>query len=251
LILRKFGNYLNANNWSSILVELVVVFVGVYGAFQLENWGEELRENQREGMLLKQLHSEIEYALPLMEAQVESKTARVSGAMQVASRLMQAIGSGELDAGQCNEIFAISVLQWNPLSLTTLDEMVSSGVLSQLDNRKLSSLLFSLNSEMNRLSTYMQLVRDQQNLLMDQYPDLLPRGVDANGESFIHCETDGIRASQPFINHLMSNIGRYRGMLNNLEKQLDSLREIHIKLDEALQTSSNENMTLHEDKSDD
>jgi len=250
LILRKFGNHLRASNWPSILVELLVVIVGVYGAFQLENWGEELRENQRERMLLEQLHSEIEYAYPLMEAQVKSRKGSLNGARQVALRLMQAVESGDLDAEECSQLFQISVLRWNPLSLTTLDEMVSSGLHSQLDNRKLSTLLFSMKAEMNRLSVYMQLARAQQNILMDLYPELLPRGVDPTGESFMHCNTDGMRANQNFINHLMSNIGRYGGMAGNLEDQLASLREVHIKLDEVLQTSSTENTALHEDTPD-
>jgi hypothetical protein len=123
--------------------------------------------------------------------------------------------------------------------------MVNSGVLSQLDNRELSALLFSPNSDMNFLSTYMQLVRYQQNILMDLYPDLIPRGVDANGEELMHCNADGMRASQAFINHLMSNIGRYGGLTRNLEKQLVSLQEIQVKLDEVLRTSDNDNMALH------
>jgi len=233
-------------HWPAVAVELLVVVVGVYAAFQLENWGDDVRENRREMMLLEQLHNELEYAYPLMEQQAETRRLHVDNAMQVAAMLMQPAGSGGLDDEQCSEIFSISILGWKPLSLTTLDEMVSSGVHSQLDDRELRTLLFSLQAEMRSLGTYMQLVREQQNPLMDQYPDLLPRGVDADGEAFMHCDTDGMRASQAFINHLMSNIGRYGGMVNSLEKQMDALRSIHSKLDEVLNTTNVEKVTLHE-----
>ena len=83
MILGKIGNHLSAGNWPSVLVELLVVIVGVYGAFQLENWGEDFRENQRERMLLEQLHSEIQFAYPLMKDQVESKKLLVNDALQV------------------------------------------------------------------------------------------------------------------------------------------------------------------------
>ena len=82
----------------SIFGILIPDIVGVYGAFQLENWGEEPREKQCERMLPEQLHSEIEYAYPLMEAQVESRARHVSGATQVASRLMQAYAIGQSSA---------------------------------------------------------------------------------------------------------------------------------------------------------
>jgi hypothetical protein len=248
--LGKIGNHLSAGNWASVLVELLVVVVGVYGAFQLENWGEELRESQREYMLLEQLHNEIQYAFPLMEEQFENRKLTANAATQVAEILMQPVGAGELTTEQCAEIFEVSVLKWNSLSLTTLDEMVGSGVLSQLQNRELSTLLFSLQADMNFLAAYMQLVRSQQIILMDVYPDLVPRGIDAKGEAFQQCNTDGMRASQAFINHLMSNRGRYMGMAGRLEQELNSLSQIHIKLDEVLQTSGSNAITLHENQSD-
>lgn len=81
---------------------------------------------------------------------------------------------------------------------------------------------------------------------MDQYPNLMPRGVDANGDRFVHCDTDGMRTNQGFINHLMSNIGRYGGMVGRFEEQLDSLQSVHAKLDEVLQGSGTKNDELHE-----
>ena len=228
------------------LIELLVVIVGVYGAFQLERWGEERRESQREWMLLEQLHNEIEVADPLIEAQAQARKSVLNKTIQAASVLMQPPGSGELDDDQCFQIFRISVLSWDPLTLTTLDEMVSSGAHSQLDDRELRTLLFSLKADMQGFSDYMQVVRPAHNVLVDLYPDLLPRGIDADGESFIHCDTDGMRARQDFINHLMSNIGRYGGFANLLEQQLGALRKIHSKLDRVLKTSGTEEIALHE-----
>jgi hypothetical protein len=127
--------------------------------------------------------------------------------------------------------------------------MVNSGTHSQLDDRELRTLLFSLKTEMQGFSDYIQLVRPQHNILMDLYPNLLPRGIDADGKRFIHCDTDGMRARQDFINHLMSNIGRYGGFVNLLNQQLDDLRNIHLKLDKVLETSSAEEIVLHENMS--
>ena len=181
-----------------------------------------------------------------MEAQAKSRRANVNDTLTVASILMQPVGSGELTDDQCLQIFWVSVLNWRPLTLTTLDEMVSSGVHSHLDDRELRALLFSLNAEMQNFSLYMQLVRDQQNILMDLYPDLLPRGVDENREASIECNTDGMRANQAFINHLMSNIGRYEGMVRSLESELEALRAIHDRLDVVLEASNEETVNIHE-----
>lgn len=246
MIIRRISRHITSGDWPLVLIELLVVFVGVYGAFQLERWGEERRESQNEWVLLEQLHNEIERAYPRMEAQAESRRANVNNTLTVASILMQPVGSGELTGDQCLQIFWVSVLTWRPLTLTTLDEMVSSGVHSHLDDRELRALLFSLNAEMQNFSLYMQLVRDQQNILMDLYPDLLPRGVDENREASIECNTDGMRADQAFINHLMSNIGRYEGMVRSLESELEALRAIHDRLDVVLEASNEETVNIHE-----
>ena len=250
MILRSFSNHINNADWTAVFIELLVVIVGVYGAFQLERWGEELREGRNERVLLEQLHNEIERAYPKMEEQAHDGKGIFTGIMEVASILMKPVGSGELNDEQCNRIFQVSILSWDPLVLTTLDEMVSNGVHSQLDDRELRALLFSLKAEMRGFDTYMQLVRPQQNLLMDQYPNLLPRGVE-DGKRVMICNTDGMRASQGFINHLMSNIGRHNGMVSNLEQELAALGQIHNKLDEVLETSGAEKITLHEKSAED
>lgn len=246
MILKKTINHVSSANWPAVLIELLVVIVGVYGAFQLERWGEERRESQREWILLEQLHNEIEVAYPIIEAQAQARRKVLNETNQAASILMQSPGSGELDDDQCYQMFRISVLSWDPLTLTTLDEMVSSGAHSQLDDHELRTLLFSLKADMQGFNDYIHLVRPQHNILMDLYPNLLPRGIGADGESFIHCDTDGMRASQDFINHLMSNIGRYGGFANLLDQQLNALRNIHDKLDKVLETSGDENIALHD-----
>ncbi len=246
LKLRKISNHIKNGDWPIVFIELLVVFVGVYGAFQLERWGEERRESKNEWVLLEQLHNEIEIAYPRMEAQATSRRININDTLSAASVLMQPVGSGELPDDQCSQIFWVSVLGWQPLTLTTLDEMVSSGMHSHIDDRELRALLFSLNAGMQHFSGYMQLVRGQQIILMDMYPELLPRGVDENRETFFECNTDGMRASQAFINHLMSNIGRYGGMVRSLESELEDLRHIHDRLDVVLDASNQEKVNLHE-----
>ncbi|MGB5740355.1 MAG: hypothetical protein WBM54_13515 [Woeseia sp.] len=234
MLLNNFSNHIKNANWPAILIELLVVIVGVYGAFQLERWGEERRESRDEQVLLDQLHNEIELAVPMMEDQLKNYTDTLELAGTVGSLLMQPTGSGELSDDQCMLLFDISILALTPLTLTALDEMVSSGKHSQIDNRQLRTLLFTLKSKIKANEVYSQLVRPQQKILMDMYPELLPRSIDGNGEGTMRCDTDGMRTNQSFINHLMSNLGRYGGMSARLSRELEPLREVLSKLDEVL-----------------
>lgn len=245
MILRKLSNDISSANWSAVLIELLIIVVGVYGAFQVERWGEDRREGREERVLLEQLHNEIELAYPAMEAQFLENRDLVTRGQEVVNILMQPVGSGELNDEQCDVIFSISILRREPLTLITLDEMVSSGKHSQLDDRELRALLFTLKSKMHAMEVFSHLIRPQQNILMDMYPELMPRGIDGSGERFINCNADGMRTSQAFINHLMSNLGRNGGLSASKGREFKALQRLHEKLDEVLETSGPEKTSLH------
>ena len=156
--------------------------MGVYGAFQLEGWGEEWREARDEHMLLEQLHSEVVLAAPLMEEQLQGVGHTLTGTTDALSLLMQAVGTGELNS-------------------------------------------------------FVQMLRFKEIVLMDIYPELMPRGVGNDGEFFIHCDADRMRVNQGYINHLISNFGRKRGLLSHLNQQFDTLIDIHRRLDHVLSIS--------------
>ncbi len=236
MIRERFSRHLRSGNWRAILIELFVVFLGVYGAFQLERWGEQRREADNERVLLEQLQNEIELAEPLMEKQFQEHKKRISDILEVASLLAQPAGSGDLDGDHCDAVLRVSILPWNPLTLTALDEMVSSDVHSKLADRELRALLFSLQAEIRQMNAEMQLVRSFQKHLPDEYPDLLQRGFGSDGKRFLKCDTDGMRTSQRFMNHLVSNHVRMRGVTFGLEDELEAMKSVRRRLDQVLGT---------------
>jgi hypothetical protein len=234
LIRQRFSHYFTSNNSRAILVELLVILVGVYGAFQLERWGEERRESRNERILLEQLQNEIELAEPRMEEQYQDHKDRISDIQEAASILIQPVGSGELSSDQCSAILRVSIVPWNPLTLTALDEMVSSDAHSRLADRELRTQLFSLRAQIRMMNSEMQLVRSYQKHLPDEYPELLQRGFATDGGRFLKCNTDGMRTSQSFMNHLVSNYMRMRGVTGNLEDELEALKSVRHRLDQVL-----------------
>lgn len=237
MLRERFSKHLGSINWRAVFIELLVVLLGVYGAFQLERWGEERREYTNARFLLEQLKNEIELAEPLMEKQLQDHRDNISDIITVASLLAQPAGSGALDQAQCSAVLRVSTLPWNPLTLTALDEMVSSNVHSRLADRELRTLLFSLRAEMQHMNSEMQLVRPLQKHLPDEYPHLLPRGFDSDGNRILECNTDDMRTNQGFMNHLVSNYGRMRAVTGSLEEELEALQTVHRRLDEVLGNS--------------
>ena len=239
MLRERFFHRFTSNSSRAVFVELLIVLLGVYGAFQLERWGEERRESSNERILLEQLQNEIELAEPLMEEQYQDHRDRLSDVQQVASTLLQPVGSGELNVDQCSAILRVSIVPWNPLTLTALDEMVSNDVHSRLADRELRTLLFSLQAEVRQMNAEMQLVRSYQRHLPDEYPELLPRGFASDGRRFMKCNTDGMRASKSFMNHLVSNYARMQGVTGSLEDELEALKSVRHRLDQVLGSKDN------------
>ena len=104
-------------------------------------------------------------------------------------------------------------------------------------NAKLRTLLFNLQSDTQELNSIVQMLWSKEIVLMDIYPELMPRSISDDGEHLIHCDADGMRVNQGFINHLISNFGRKRGLLSRLNQQFDTLLDIHRRLDHVLRIS--------------
>lgn len=234
MIRERFSRHFMSNNSRAIFVELLVILVGVYGAFQLERWGEERRESRNERILLEQLQNEVALAEPMMEKQYQDHRDRISDIQETASILIGPVGSGELSSDQCSAVLRVSIVPWTPLTLTALDEMVSGDVHSRLADRELRTQLFSLRAQIRMMNSEMQLVRSYQKHLPDEYPELLQRGFGGDGSRFLKCNTDGMRTSQSFMNHLVSNYNRMRGVTGNLEDELEALKSVRHRLDQVL-----------------
>lgn len=234
MIRERFSHFFTSSSSRSVFIELLVVLLGVYGAFQLERWGEERRESRNQRILLEQLQNEVALAEPLMEKQYQDHRDRISDIEETASILIQPVGSGELSSDQCTAVLRVSIVLWTPLTLTALDEMVSSDAHSRLADRELSTLLFSLRAEIRRKNSEMQLVRSYQKHLPDEYPELLQRGFASDGSRFLKCNTDGMRTSQRFMNHLVSNDVRMRSVTGTMEDELEALKSVRHRLDQVL-----------------
>lgn len=236
MILRRLIQHFDETNWFLVVVDLLVVLFGLWGAFELENWNIERRERVAELALLSQLHDEIVLETPDLEQQMEGQRATLALATEVAQILSLPGRADQLSPDQCRSMLRISIMMRLPLKLLSLREMVGAGGLSSMRDLPLRGALLRLNgAEENALSN-LQLVRAAHWVLVDHYPELLPRGVDESGDagSIINCDAAGMKQNPAFRNHLISDLGRYGGMLSWESSVMEALEEVHLRLDDLL-----------------
>ena len=56
-----------SQKWPEYLFEIIVLIIGIYGAFSLDNWNENRKDRKEEIVLLIQLQSEFESNLMQLE----------------------------------------------------------------------------------------------------------------------------------------------------------------------------------------
>ena len=105
----------------------------------------------------------------------------------------------------------------------------AAGSLSSLRDRPLREALLRLNGAEENALSFIQLVRPVHWILVDRYPEPLPRTVDE-----IACDADRMRTSRAFRNHLVSDLARYDGQIKWEEDVIEALRDVRLRLDKRL-----------------
>lgn len=62
-MLSRIRNNIRQSNWPILLLELLVLVIGIWGAFQLERWGKDRREARQQFIFLQQLRDETHNAI--------------------------------------------------------------------------------------------------------------------------------------------------------------------------------------------
>ena len=142
--MKRFLNVLK-KKWPGYLLEILVLIIGIYGAFALDNWNEELKERQLEKKYLKLLASDMHKNL---QALTEIQAVRFN---------MNALADGLLKMEQVQPI-PEKVIQfqkdllfttfWEEFvpNTNTLDELTNSGNLAIIENDSIKNSLLNFES---------------------------------------------------------------------------------------------------------
>ena len=135
-------------NWKNHLIELLVVFIGISGAFALNNWNEARQNRELEKKYLTNMYSEINSDINTLSEIIES-TSRDTVHIR---RLLKFLASGESNLDTILPILNImsSAQQFTPRNIT-YESIKSSGGLQILSNFDLRNLIIENYLEYDKL----------------------------------------------------------------------------------------------------
>jgi hypothetical protein len=161
LILRKISNALRAQNWFTVILEVLIVVVGIFAGLQVDSWNESRKDRVKEREYLVRLQGDIDRDTELLANSV-NQSGRWADGITYAWRALD--DTSLIDDDPCRFISGIQRASFNFFPVLydhTFSEIVSSGHLQLIRSSK-------LKDELSRYYT----THESADQWMDSYRDI-------------------------------------------------------------------------------
>jgi hypothetical protein len=137
MILRRFAEALQAQNWTSIWIEFVLLVAGVFLGIQVANWNEQRQLEAHRSAALARLHAESEAAI----AYIERRIVTMGGDAELRTEALRRLSDNDWQgADPVRMTKALDTLQFAPAVApprAVYDELISTGLYSELGDPRL------------------------------------------------------------------------------------------------------------------
>lgn len=239
-LLARIADHLRNQHWTAIAIEFLVVVFGVFLGFQLNTWSDANRQRAEEQRIIGQLRIELEAALAKREAEAADYE-RYWDVLGDAVLAAQDEGVPALTDDQCTAIWTSHIFNFSVVHLATLDEILSTGSISELQNPALRKALLGYDAFRADAADQYAFIRQDFANLFDVHSTAFPRtlrekptiaNIKAIGQditpinSTVDCKLDLIRADQVILNKLVSNLARTTANLQAMRDELNRINEL-------------------------
>ena len=236
MLLRRITKHVKEQNWFAVILDFLIVVVGVFMAFQVQNWTAEHERGQLEASYVARLHEEV---VMLQNSRAIILPAREKWARGLisASQVIFSKEDRDLTTLECESIVH-SYIVTNPTDdLASLIELQGSGQLALFRNAQVSQALrqyllirsrardanAGVESYIGNLSTkYSQLIR------------VVSGAPFAAIAAIYECDINGMRTDQAFLNDFQNTTANHANHVVGNTNVNNGLATLHQVLDEVL-----------------
>lgn len=231
MLVKRIAGHLREQDWTAVVIEFFIVFVGIYAAFELERWRELEADRRDHENFVRMLSIELEEKLPDARNRVDQYQQLRDDQASVIRWLNGDEPPSQFTEAMCLATFRSLVLNWSATRLEIAELMVTAEWEQSVQDMELRRLLLALGSLQERANRLFDRFVLQVINISDRYPELLQRRDIAPEEyrQGLVCNAVGMRASQAFKNQVFGNIGRQTGLLEIRQRELELLEKIAAK----------------------
>ena len=156
MIIRRLATAIRRQDWFIVLVEIAIVFIGIFLGLQADDWAEERQNRQREQAALERLFHESQDALEQIELML-----RISQRRNTVRR--NAVQFADSDAPVPDDDLMLRVglntlAQFPPIDIVTIayDELRSSGQMQLIRSTELREQIARFHTDLESANTYQE-----------------------------------------------------------------------------------------------
>lgn len=149
MLLRRITKHIKNENWFAVFIDFLIVVVGVFVGLQVENWNADRLAAKEEQQVLMQLQEQFNSFIDQSEINIKKQTDYKNSAAKILNIIQQGEEPTDIEAFKTT-LVKTGALQDAPPMPTVLQELVSSGQLSNLSSSDLRSLLTSFYQEFGK-----------------------------------------------------------------------------------------------------
>lgn len=229
MIFRRIVKHVRNQEWSAIVIDLIIVVVGVYLGIQAQAWNT-TRENKKiERQYLQSLQEQVSEMIENSSSRVAAGQARLVDLGDVAEYFNSSDGNPKFAKRHCIAIAKSHIYVARIFVPPAIEELISTGRLQLISDDAMRSTIvsyFQTIDSYQKLNTDIQVDR---SVLSRLYPSMIT--LDPQDDELPECDFDAMRASRAFRNDLADNGYRYRAYVNTV---LIGQQELRVNLLEAL-----------------
>jgi hypothetical protein len=242
VILHRLAQALASQNWSTVIVEILVVVVGIFIGLQVDDWNAARKDHRDEQVFLERLHSDVLRAEGLSDRLRSRRLETVSDIVSALEVLFVQMERDFLTEEECRSIGASNLYNLNVPNLPAFQELIGVGRLEIIRDADLRAALIGLEQTQGALLALVAVQSSQATLahLPSEFPALIqmePYLEEQTGEvrAQMTCDVAGMRADQRFLNMVAVNADGYDAFVRDgLAPWSAQFQSVHDLLDESL-----------------
>ena len=216
MILGRLSRAISRQDWSTVLIELVVLVVGIFIGLQVDDWNNDRKDRSDEQRYLQRLHADVLLADELTRRVRDRLLGRLDALNTASDLLFDRTDRDVLSDGECIAVVASSIIGSNAPRLAAFDELVGTGRLGIIRNSDLLGALIGLEQFRAALASQVSNLGGDGSMvyLPAVYPDLFQASTYTEADTgeirlSAACDTASMKADRAFLNQFTINADSY------------------------------------------
>ena len=145
MILQRLAKAISKQNWSIVMIEVLVVVVGIIIGLQVDDWNEARKDNKDEQQFLVRLHGDLLLAQELSSRVRERRLDRLQSLTDAIDVLFGRAGRDTLKEEERNALSASVYFNINISAMASLSKLAGTGRMGIIRDANLRAALVELD----------------------------------------------------------------------------------------------------------